>query len=226
MCTMNVIKWHVKQIKNSKYVQNSGIMVPGLHGNHEFHFYGQLVNIIRIPYMNGYSVFLFKGEWFDTDCKKRKRIVRDYHVMLMNTNNLQYKDDPYVLATQAQHVFYLDDPNLGFGWKVIQKIDIDMFGTFQIMRRRMSRKQTTMMRQTKKKLETWIELLKMRIWIQLDHYVETTLNLKSMFLAKDLVDLLDSFVNDDFIDDDPKEEETLFGDEEDTEDNDAYSDLD
>ncbi|XP_020422932.1 uncharacterized protein LOC109950000 [Prunus persica] len=50
------------------------------------------------------------------------RLVHDYHLTSVNSMNLWYKDDPYVLAKQAQKIFFLDDPSLGHGWKVIQKI--------------------------------------------------------------------------------------------------------
>ncbi|KAK9939940.1 hypothetical protein M0R45_016620 [Rubus argutus] len=42
--------------------------------------------------------------------------------MSFNTNIQWYSEDPYVLAAQAKQIFYLDDPQLGGGWKVIQKI--------------------------------------------------------------------------------------------------------
>ncbi|KAI5350696.1 hypothetical protein L3X38_003587 [Prunus dulcis] len=34
-----------------------------------------------------------------------------------------YKDDPYVLPTQARQVFYVDDPKLGLGWKVVHRFE-------------------------------------------------------------------------------------------------------
>ncbi|KAL6214304.1 hypothetical protein ACLB2K_013740 [Fragaria x ananassa] len=61
ICMLNGVKWHVKQIENNRSVQNSGIMVPGSHGQRESNFYGQLVSIVEIRYAQGYSVFLFKA---------------------------------------------------------------------------------------------------------------------------------------------------------------------
>ena len=34
-----------------------------------------------------------------------------------------YKNDPFILATQAQQVFYLDDYKNGHNWKVVQKVN-------------------------------------------------------------------------------------------------------
>lgn len=104
-------------------MQNSGIMVPGSHNNGESDFYGQLVSVVKLDFPYGYSVFLFKCEWFNTvNTRKRKKIIRDYHLTSLNVNDKWYAKDSFVLAKQAQQVFYLDDPNFGSGWKVIQKI--------------------------------------------------------------------------------------------------------
>ena len=34
-----------------------------------------------------------------------------------------YDNDPFILATQAQQVFYLDDYKNGYNWKVVQKVN-------------------------------------------------------------------------------------------------------
>lgn len=126
-CVVNGVRWHVKHIEETRTTQNSGVMVPGTHGDQQSNFYGRLVNVVKIGFQDGYHVILFKCEWFNTQPrffrkKKIHRILRDYHLTSLNTTNVWYKDDPYVLAKQAQQIFYLDDPKLGSGWKVIQKI--------------------------------------------------------------------------------------------------------
>lgn len=126
-CVVNGVRWHVKHIKETHTTQNSGVMVPGTHGDQQFNFYGRLVNVVKIGFQDGYHVILFNCEWFNTQPrffrkKKIHCILRDYHLTSLNTTNVWYKDDLYVLAKQAQQIFYLDDPKLGSGWKVIQKI--------------------------------------------------------------------------------------------------------
>ncbi|CAL8136238.1 unnamed protein product [Prunus armeniaca] len=93
-CVVNGIRWHVQDIEETRTTQNSGVMVPGTHADQE--------NVKRK--------------------KKIVRLVHDYHLTSVNSMNLWYKDDPYVLAKQAQQIFFLDDPSLGHGRKVIQKI--------------------------------------------------------------------------------------------------------
>ncbi|XP_021829050.1 uncharacterized protein LOC110769375 [Prunus avium] len=126
-CVVNGVRWQVKHIEETRTTQNSGVMVPGTHGDQQSNFYGRLVNVVKIGFQDGYHVILFKCEWFNTQPrffrkKKIHRIRRDYHLTSVNTTNVWYKDDPYVLAKQAQQIFYLDDPKLGSSWKVIQKI--------------------------------------------------------------------------------------------------------
>ncbi|VVA32237.1 PREDICTED: transposon [Prunus dulcis] len=90
-CVVNGVRWHVKHIEETRTTQNSGVIVSRTRGDQQSNFYGQLVNVVKIGFQDGYHVILFKH-------------------------------DLYVLAKQAQQIFYLDDPKLGSGWEVIQKI--------------------------------------------------------------------------------------------------------
>ncbi|KAL6328778.1 hypothetical protein AAG906_003795 [Vitis piasezkii] len=42
--------------------------------------------------------------------------------LCINVDNKWYEEDPYVLASQAQQIFYVNDPKLGSSWKVVQKV--------------------------------------------------------------------------------------------------------
>nr|GMC90811.1 uncharacterized protein LOC109183385 [Ipomoea batatas] len=39
----------------------------------------------------------------------------------IKVSSFWYKNDPYVLASQTKHVFYLNDPKLGLNWRVVQQ---------------------------------------------------------------------------------------------------------
>ena len=54
--------------------------------------------------------------------KNIKRIIKDNNVTRINIRDESCKDDPFILATQAQQVFYRDDYKLGDQWKVVKKI--------------------------------------------------------------------------------------------------------
>ncbi|KAL5544976.1 hypothetical protein UlMin_008760 [Ulmus minor] len=59
-------------------------------------FYGQLQQILDFSYLNGFSVVLFRCKWF--------------------------KYDQFILASQANQVFYVADPSRGPNWRVVQHV--------------------------------------------------------------------------------------------------------
>ncbi|CAN6578520.1 unnamed protein product [Malus baccata var. baccata] len=69
------------------------------------------------------QVILFKCLWFDTNPHSRTSVKQDHGLLSVNTTKCWYNEDPYILATMAKQIFYLDDPKAGSGWKVVQKID-------------------------------------------------------------------------------------------------------
>ncbi|KAA0056379.1 hypothetical protein E6C27_scaffold186G001230 [Cucumis melo var. makuwa] len=56
-----------------------------------------------------------------SDVKKNK-LRCDLGFKIINTSRFWYTDDPYILATQAVQVFYIDDPKLSSNWKIVQII--------------------------------------------------------------------------------------------------------
>ncbi|CAN6687280.1 unnamed protein product [Malus baccata var. baccata] len=50
-------------------------------------------------------------------------VKTDHGLLSVNTTKTWYGDDPYILATMAKQIMYLDDPKSGRGWKVVQKMD-------------------------------------------------------------------------------------------------------
>jgi len=66
------------------------------------------------------TVVLFRCDWFDTHGKKF-RMKEDGFFKSINHGSLWYKDDPFILATQAIKVFYLLDTKYREKWRVVQK---------------------------------------------------------------------------------------------------------
>ncbi|KAL6286535.1 hypothetical protein ACE6H2_010925 [Prunus campanulata] len=66
---------------------------------------------------------MFKCRWFDTNQNRQGSIKIDHGLLSVNMSITWYDDDPYILATMAKQIVYLDDPKAGSGWKVIQQID-------------------------------------------------------------------------------------------------------
>ncbi|KAK9070013.1 hypothetical protein SSX86_010412 [Deinandra increscens subsp. villosa] len=77
-------------------------------------------DIIELKYLSGYSVVLFRCKWFDT---ANSRSFKKNHGTYIDISREAYVDQPYILATQAKQVFYLQDPSRANGnWRVVEYI--------------------------------------------------------------------------------------------------------
>ena len=83
-------------------------------------FYGHLEEILAFSYIFRNRVLLFKCKWFDTDPKK-KRLLTYKNITSIFINSEWYKDDPFILASQAKQVFYIVDPLNGPNQSVVQE---------------------------------------------------------------------------------------------------------
>ncbi|KAI3912917.1 hypothetical protein MKW98_008329 [Papaver atlanticum] len=101
--------------------QNSGLVVDGEHKSKPIEFFGTLQEVIELDFLYRYRVVLFKCDWFDVT-PGRTRIPKDYDLTCINTSTMWYKSEPFIFASQAQQVFYLDDYKHGANWKVAQKM--------------------------------------------------------------------------------------------------------
>lgn len=87
-------------------------------------FYGVLTDIIELYYSKQFRFVLFKCDWVDN---KRGLIERDaYGFTLVNFKHLLYtrqqlSDEPFILATQAQQVFYVQDA-VDKDWKIVIRV--------------------------------------------------------------------------------------------------------
>ncbi|XP_050380004.1 uncharacterized protein LOC126797412 [Argentina anserina] len=82
-------------------------------------YYGVLVSVIELLYGSRMPVVLFKCRWFNTNPSVRRSTRLDHGLLSVNTHTSWYENEPFILATMAKQVFYLDDPKLGRGWKVV-----------------------------------------------------------------------------------------------------------
>ena len=77
-------------------------------------YYGKLVDIFVLAYNGHRSVPLFKCDWADTRGQRGKK-VDDLGITSVNFSRLIHTgaspdDEPYILADEAQQVFYVADP--------------------------------------------------------------------------------------------------------------------
>ncbi|KAL6133876.1 hypothetical protein ACLB2K_066109 [Fragaria x ananassa] len=85
-----------------------------------FNYYRVLVNVIELINGKGMLAMLFKCRWFNNDPTRRRSTIMDRGLLSVDSNNVWYENKPFILATMAKQVFYLDDTAMGEGWKVVQ----------------------------------------------------------------------------------------------------------
>ena len=112
-CVVTEIKFQIKNQDVSHKTQNSGVYVRSMHQNEEINFYGAILEILEFHYIEGCRAIMFKCKWFEIESKNR-RMQHDYNILSINISSQWYKDEPFILASQAEKVFYLDDLKNGY----------------------------------------------------------------------------------------------------------------
>jgi hypothetical protein len=118
MCQVNGVKFICENRDDRLKTQNCGVMVHS--GQDGVDYYGVLHSVVELIYGNRMKVHLFKCRWFDTSPEKTK--TDQYGIFSVNTATSWYKEDPFVLATSAKQVFYLDDLMHKGPWKVVNHV--------------------------------------------------------------------------------------------------------
>jgi len=78
------------------------------------------MNIIELQYLGGLRVVLFKCDWRDVYNKRRGIKTDNYGFTSLNFDRSLQTNEPFILACQAEQVFYLremGEPN----WYVVQQ---------------------------------------------------------------------------------------------------------
>lgn len=105
-CIVDGVRFHIKDLDDHRTTQNSGVYVPGVFTGGSHDYYGVLLSIVKLTYLNMNQVFLFKCKWFNTDETSRdpnRRMIRhDYNLKSINTSSTWYEDEPFILANEAQ----------------------------------------------------------------------------------------------------------------------------
>ena len=65
---------------------------------------------------------MFKCDWFKIDDQNGIQIDKESGVSSVNISRKWYKEQPYILASQAKQVFYAPELKLGVKWNVVKKL--------------------------------------------------------------------------------------------------------
>ncbi|XP_006367988.2 uncharacterized protein [Solanum tuberosum] len=130
----NGVRYLTKSRDAKRKTQNSGIMVKATTQSYasardknpilaDVSFYGILTDIIELYYTKKFKFVLFTCKWVNNN----KGLIEkdDYGFTLVNFNHLLYtkqhlSNEPFIFASQAQQVFYVDHP-MENEWQIVVK---------------------------------------------------------------------------------------------------------
>ena len=111
-CSINGVRYSTVDLEKSLCTQNNGVMTSVTHEGQSVEFYGVLREVIQLMYNSSVqshrTVVLLRCDWYDLDgTMKSVGIDDDRHFRSVNIKSFWYKDDPFILITQARKIFYL-----------------------------------------------------------------------------------------------------------------------
>ncbi|XP_074374561.1 uncharacterized protein LOC141714968 [Apium graveolens] len=130
---INGYKFHTKFGDSRCTTQNSGVFLttetttfasskdqnPVVGG---VNYYGSIEEIFELDYWGAFTVVMFKCCWYQEE-------KDSFGLTRVNFNKLRQKSDPFVLSSQVQQVFYVDDPVEKNCQYVIRKLSRDWCDT-------------------------------------------------------------------------------------------------
>lgn len=114
MAKVNGVTFVSHERDQKRRCQNSGLMVDG-------GYYGILLGVVELTYGEGLTVYLFKCRWFDTSIGINQ-MKDDYGLLSIDTSTNWYASDPFIFATSAKPVYYLDDSVKKGTWKIVNHV--------------------------------------------------------------------------------------------------------
>lgn len=107
---INGFLFRTAHVEKDLRTQNSGVVVRGDDSTNNVDWFGVIKKIICVSFGKNQEVMLFECDWFDVPSSSRNQsrgYKKDQYGMIdVNTTIFRYKNDPYILATQAE-VFYV-----------------------------------------------------------------------------------------------------------------------
>ncbi|XP_073098635.1 uncharacterized protein [Elaeis guineensis] len=117
---VNRFRFHARDRAIGRKSQNSGVLVKGDDTSADKEYYGVLEDIFELLYVGNKKVVLFKCHWWDVGRLGRGYRVDNYGYISINIHGSLNTSEPFVLASQAQQVFYVEDL-VDSNWLVVVK---------------------------------------------------------------------------------------------------------
>lgn len=119
----NGFRFHTLQRDKNSRTQNSGVVVVGDTGDGHgtLDYYGVLKEVIKLEYLGGNYVVLFRCDWYDVWDSRRGKNVDKYGYVSVDSQRFLKTNEPFVLASQVSQVFYATDIVNKGSWRVVVK---------------------------------------------------------------------------------------------------------
>jgi hypothetical protein len=110
-CFINGYLFRTAQIEKNLSTQNSGVVVKGDASAGGIDWYGVVKKIYALDFPMQKEVVLFECDWYDVppaSKSKAQGFKRDqYGIIDIDASRKLYLNDPFILGTQAEQVFYV-----------------------------------------------------------------------------------------------------------------------
>ena len=118
-CFVNGVKFITRRRDNQRVTQNSGVCVLV----DDFTYYGRMEDVIVVNYRHNCSVVFFKCIWYGDKYHANRLVHTDKTTGETSafTAKQWFTKEPYILAIQAKHVFYIKDLVLGGNREIVQE---------------------------------------------------------------------------------------------------------
>ncbi|KAG6484503.1 hypothetical protein ZIOFF_053021 [Zingiber officinale] len=130
---INGVAFRTVESEQNKKVQNSGVMLQSMHDNddHETTYYGRLTDVISLDYGGRGRIVLFRCDWVNTTSGVK---IDPLGFIMVNFSRLIHtgereEHEPFILASQAQMVYYVRDPKEEDWCCDINGVDIELTRT-------------------------------------------------------------------------------------------------
>ncbi|XP_075087200.1 uncharacterized protein LOC107766991 [Nicotiana tabacum] len=104
---VNGFRFQTKDLESIRKTQNNGVLVRGDDSDFK-EYYGVLEDIYEISYMGNRKVYLFRYHWWDVAHLGKGYKIDKYGFTSMNTRCGLNTNEPFVLASQSEQVFYVN----------------------------------------------------------------------------------------------------------------------
>ena len=139
--TINGYNFHTKSYDEDRPTKSSGVALVSEVSSSSTKcrtYYGVITQILELDYDHKGKMALFRCEWFDNRVQDKwvkvdRFGITDVHRKHLIHTGHKLSDEPFILASQATQVYYVEDP-LAPDWLAIrqppnQQDLYDMFGT-------------------------------------------------------------------------------------------------